>query len=77
MSTPTRKTLAAPRKAIQRETRIRALLAKYYSWPRYGTQQWRQYAMVLAVGFGVGISLIGMVCASVLMVSKSVSSTSF
>ena len=56
---------------------IGALLAKYYSWPRYGTQQWRQYAMVLAVGFGVGISLIGMVCASVLMVSKSVSSTSF
>ncbi|MBI94218.1 MAG: hypothetical protein CME05_13585 [Gemmatimonadaceae bacterium] len=41
---------------------IGALLAKYYFWPRYGTQQWRQYAMVLAVGFGVGISLVGMVC---------------
>ena len=56
---------------------IGALLAKYYFWPRYGTQQWRQYAMVLAVGFGVGISLVGMVCASVLMVSKGVSPTSF
>jgi hypothetical protein len=32
---------------------------------------------VLAVGFGVGISLIGMVCASVLMVAKGVSPTSF
>jgi hypothetical protein len=56
---------------------IGALLAKYYFWPRYGTQQWRQYAMVLAVGFGVGISLVGMVCAAVLMVSKGVSPTSF
>jgi hypothetical protein len=56
---------------------IGALLAKYYFWPRYGRQQWRQYAMVLAVGFGVGISLVGMVCASVLMVSKGVSPTSF
>jgi hypothetical protein len=56
---------------------IGALLAKYYFWPRYGTQQWRQYAMVLAVGFGVGISLVGMVCAALLMVSKAVSPTSF
>jgi hypothetical protein len=56
---------------------IGALLAKYYFWPRYGTQQWRQYAMVLAVGFGVGISLVGMVCASLLMVSKAVSPATF
>lgn len=56
---------------------IGALLAKYYFWPRYGTQQWRQYAMVLAVGFGVGIFLIGMVCAAVLMISKGVSPSDF
>jgi len=56
---------------------IGALLAKYYFWPRYGVQQWRQYAMVLAVGFGVGISLIGMICAAMLMVSKGVSPTSY
>ena len=56
---------------------IGALLAKYYFWPRYGTQQWRQYAMVLAVGFGVGISLVGMVCAAMLMVSKEISPASF
>ena len=56
---------------------IGALLAKYYFWPRYGTQQWRQYAMVLAVGFGVGISLIGMVCSSLLMIAKGVSPTNF
>ena len=56
---------------------IGALLARYYFWPRYGTQQWRQYAMVLAVGFGVGISLIGMVCAAVLMISKGVSPSDF
>ena len=56
---------------------IGALLPKYYFWPRYGSQQWRQYAMVLAVGFGVGISLIGMVCAAVLMISKGVSPSDF
>ena len=33
--------------------------------------------MVLAVGFGGGSSLIGMVCGSVRMVSKGVSPTSF
>ena len=56
---------------------IGALVAKYYFWPRYGRQQWRQYAMVLAVGFGVGMALMGMFCASLLMVAKAVSSTTF
>jgi hypothetical protein len=56
---------------------IGSLLAKYYFWPRYGRQQWRQYAMVLAVGFGVGMSLVGMFCAALQMISKAVSATAF
>jgi hypothetical protein len=50
-----------------------ALLARFYFWKRYGKQQWRQYAMVLTVGFGVGMSLIGMFCAALAMISKAVS----
>ena len=56
---------------------IGALLAKYYFWPKFGKQHWRQMAMVLAVGFGVGISLVGMFCAATLMISKAVSATTF
>ena len=52
---------------------IGALLARYYFWQRYGKQQWRQYAMVLTVGFGVGMALIGMLCAGLAMISKAVS----
>ena len=33
--------------------------------------------MVLAVGFGVGMALIGMFCAALAMISKSVSSLSY
>ena len=51
-----------------------ALLARFYFWKRYGKQEWRRYAMVLSVGFGVGMSLIGMFCAALAMVSKAVSS---
>lgn len=56
---------------------IGALLARFYFWPRFGKQQWRQYAMVLSVGFGVGMSLIGMSCAALQMISKAVSVSSF
>ena len=56
---------------------IGALLARFYFWKKYGKQQWRQYAMVLAVGFGVGMSLIGMFCAALAMISKSVSSLQY
>jgi hypothetical protein len=58
-------------------TIIGALLARFYFWKRYGKQQWRQYAMVLSVGFGVGMSLIGMFCAALAMVSKAVSSLQY
>ena len=51
-----------------------ALLARFYFWKRYGKQEWRRYAMVLTVGFGVGTSLIGMFCAALAMISKAVSS---
>ncbi len=50
-----------------------ALLARYYFWRRYGRQQWRRYAMVLGVGFGVGMSLVGMFCAALAMIAKAVS----
>lgn len=56
---------------------IGALLARYYFWPKFGKQHWRQVAMVLAVGFGVGMSLVGMFCAATLMISKAVSATPF
>lgn len=54
-----------------------ALLARFYFWKRYGKQEWRRYAMVLAVGFGVGMSLIGMFCAALAMVSKAVSALQY
>jgi hypothetical protein len=56
---------------------IGALLARYYFWPKFGKQHWRQVAMVLAVGFGVGMSLVGMFCAATLMISKAVSAAPF
>ena len=56
---------------------IGALLARFYFWQRYGKQEWRRYAMVLSVGFGVGMSLIGMFCAALAMVSKAVSSLAY
>ena len=54
-----------------------ALLARYYFWKRYGKQSWRRYAMVLAVGYSVGMSLVGMFCAALLMITKAVSSLAY
>ena len=56
---------------------IGAFLAKHYFWNRYGRQQWRQYAMVLSVGFGVGMALIGMFSAALSMIKKAVSSLAY
>ena len=56
---------------------IGALLARHYFWKRYGRQQWRQYAMVLSVGFGVGMALIGMFSAALSMIKKAVSSLAY
>ena len=56
---------------------VGALLAKHYFWNRYGKQQWRQYAMVLSVGFGVGMALIGMFSAALSMIKKAVSSLAY
>ncbi|MGB1718430.1 MAG: hypothetical protein ACPHO6_09755, partial [Candidatus Latescibacterota bacterium] len=53
---------------------IGALIGKYYFWDRFGKQEWRRYAMVLSVGFGVGMSLIGMLSAALAMINKAVSS---
>jgi hypothetical protein len=54
-----------------------ALLGRYYFWNRYGKQEWRKYAMVLTVGFGVGMSLIGMFAAALAMITKAVSSLQY
>ena len=56
---------------------IGAFIARHYFWKRYGRQQWRQYAMVLSVGFGVGMSLIGMFSAALSMIKKAVSSLAY
>jgi len=54
-----------------------ALLARFYFWKRYGKQEWRRYAMVLSVGFGVGMSLIGLLSASFAMIVKAVSTLTY
>ena len=56
---------------------IGALIARRYFWPRYGMQEWRRYAMVLSVGFGVGMSLIGMFSAALSIINKAVSSLAY
>ena len=56
---------------------IGALLARHYFWKKYGKQEWRRYAMVLSVGFGVGMSLIGMFSAALAMIKKAVSSLAY
>jgi len=54
-----------------------ALLARFYFWKRFGKQEWRRYAMVLSVGFAVGMSLVGMFCAALAMISKAASSLAY
>jgi hypothetical protein len=52
---------------------IGSLLARFYFMKKYGRQQWRLYATVLAVGFSVGMALVGMAAVSVAMIQKAVS----
>ena len=52
---------------------IGALLARYYFWKKYGKQQWRLYAAVLAVGFACGMALTGMAAIAIALIQKSVS----
>ena len=56
---------------------IGALLARYYFWNKYGKQQWRLYAPVLAVGFACGMALMGMAAISIALIQKSVSNLVF
>ena len=56
---------------------IGALLARYYFWNKFGRQQWRLHATVLAVGFSAGMALVGMASVSVAMIQKSVSVLQF
>ena len=52
---------------------IGALLARYYFWNKYGRQEWRQYAPILAVGFACGMALMGMASVGIALIQKSVS----
>ena len=52
---------------------IGALLARYYFWNKYGRQEWRLFAPVLAVGFACGMALIGMAAVGIALIQKSVS----
>jgi hypothetical protein len=54
-----------------------ALLARYYFWKRFGRQQWRLYATVLAVGFSVGMGLMGMISVAFAMIQKAVNVLAF
>jgi hypothetical protein len=56
---------------------IGALLARYYFWNKYGKQQWRLYATVLAVGFSVGMGLMGMISVAFAMIQKAVNTLMF
>ena len=49
-----------------------ALLARYWLEPRFGTQQWRQYAPVLLAGYACGMGLVGMSAVAIALISKSV-----
>ena len=52
---------------------IGALLARYYFWNKYGRQEWRLFAPVLAVGFACGMALMGMASVGIALIQKSVS----
>jgi hypothetical protein len=52
---------------------VGAMLARYYFWNRFGKQQWRRYAPVLAVGFACGMALMGMAAIAIALIQKSVS----
>lgn len=52
---------------------IGALLARYYFWKKYGKQEWRTYAPILAVGFACGMALMGMAAVAIALIQKSVS----
>ena len=49
-----------------------ALLARYWLEPRFGVQQWRQYAPVLLAGYACGMGLVGMSAVAIALISKSV-----
>ena len=50
-----------------------AVLGRFYFERRFGREQWRQYAPVLAAGFGCGVGLISAGSVAISMISKSVS----
>ena len=45
---------------------------RYWLEPRFGAQQWRQYAPVLLAGYACGMGLVGMSAVAIALISKSV-----
>ncbi len=54
-----------------------ALLGRYYFLKRYGRQNWRNYAPVLAAGYSCGMGLISMVSIAIALIAKSISQTPY
>jgi len=54
-----------------------ALAARYYFTKKYGSKQWRQYAMVMSAGYGCGNGLIAMFGVAVALIAKSISQLPF
>ncbi|MBC7287092.1 MAG: hypothetical protein H5T86_03415 [Armatimonadetes bacterium] len=52
---------------------IGAFISQFYFIPRFGARRWKQYATVLAAGYGCGTGLIGMGTVALAMITKSVS----
>jgi len=52
---------------------IGALVGRYYFEKRFGREKWRQYAPVLAAGYGCGVGLVSAGSVAIGMISKSVS----
>lgn len=54
-----------------------ALAGRFFFIPKYGSKQWRQYAMVLSAGYGCGNGLIAMFGVAVALIAKSISQLPF
>lgn len=56
---------------------IGAMLGRHYFAKRFGREQWRRYAPVLAAGYACGVGLIGMVSIGLTIIFKAVRSLPF
>ena len=56
---------------------VGGMLGRYYFRKKFGERKWRAYAPILLAGYGCGVSLVGMVCVSIVLISKSISQVVF